>query len=336
MKRLLISLCVWGLIAAAVLVTAQDEDSLTESQHELLAYILDAYDNLDHLDSYAILHHNTTTETVIDDDGDTDSFHIEMSSYTRAQFDADGGLVMAHGIDETNSRTTEFIVIDNLAYVREELSPADKLGLTAEEIADMSELWTVISYDNLVSLTNLDYGAAALGVQQMTMPMISAGSDGHFRVAGFQPLPLDVATILSIEELESESMDGQVMHVFELTIDPYPEIWGYPDESEDSETLDGETYRALQLLFRDLYQIRLWVWIGEDDHLPHQLTGISQGAYNDRDVREAIPALKDSDEWADDMGFISDNEASMTYTDFNVPFTVKTPTYTLNLMDAFR
>jgi hypothetical protein len=363
MKRLFIPLIMLLLIAAALPVTAQEDENLTADQRDLLTYINEAIDNLNQSDSYAVHYHSAQTNTTTYDDGNAYDSDTETKSDAQGSFDPGGSLVTARGsmylrsvsqeqgasTDDSgdtpdNDMSGEFILIDDHVYARNDLPLADMLGFTHEEAATMNDTWFALSYDDLRGLASMDYGLPGIRIKTAFLPVVTPIIDGQFQIAGFQPQPFEEAGVLSIVELENESIDGQIMRVFELTLDPLPVVWGHDDRSvlpwnppDPLESFGSDGYQALQRYFQERVQVNQKIWIRADDHLLYLVTGSSQGGYNTKEIQETAAPFVDSDNGTGDTNITIDFSGSttITYSGFNEPFTVEAPSNTLNLIDFF-
>jgi len=301
---LVASLAVAALPAAA-------QTSLTTDEQALVDYVQSTFDNFLTLDSFTSTGTNNIVQhinvTMQDMEMGIDQV-IDQIITGQAQRDAASGLSMAAQVDQTISQETpgqpaqditqtiEMVVADGDFYMRfSNVSPATVASIYPSG-------WVNLSED-----TNAFPGANLLNAEQYTK---------MFEMQ-FQ-FPLNDTTIDRIKELPGETLNGVDTRVIKLVYNG-PALF---NSGEMDQYLSAFNTGQLGLDMDQLRQsmgesaaLELTIWIGIDDELIYRTdTQMSMSG----DVGAVVAGI-------DNMYLEQQATSSMTYTGFNEPVTIETP-----------
>jgi hypothetical protein len=186
-----------------------------------------------------------------------------------------------------------------------------------------------------------EYGFEAMSFQSTLSEAVSPRPDGGYTVGGALTGPLAEAALFDIVELGGETLDGQPMRVFELSLDPlYWMVEGMKasplTNADPTADLDAATIQTLTAWLREHIDQQQRIWIGVEDHLIHQIETHNVGGYHTGEMRDAIPALADSEAWSgQEVAIDFDYIMTTTYTNFGVPVEIVAPEEAVPFVDQF-
>jgi len=232
---------------------AQDEKDFTDEERELIAFVAAAYENLAAITSYEsevsqsitqdidtsgttikqIIEQDFVSQIHIDPDEDINRSYTKMEQY----MSSDMGL----GSPVEVNAILELVMYDGVLYMRyNEPQPGIPSGwFDAQDI-----LGSIMNIEQLAQMAN------------PTLPTYSFSEE----------------SILSIEELDSETLDDQEMRVFEIVMDSeyiftsgaMSNLFDFSSYGIDTEDMLNEFATGTELTVQ--------IWIGVDDKLPHKVT----------------------------------------------------------------
>jgi hypothetical protein len=324
------------LLMGSQFVNAQDETPLTDEQRALLATINGAVDRMTPLTSYRFNQNWTgTNQLIFGGSGGTATTQVSFFCGVLAQFDSAGNLELAGGDYSSDySLETSFDPPKTLSTISDLVVANNSLYQRFNSLSPQVPQWFVLSYDEFLAIYDLQYGVEAFDLFQLMPPMTFQSE--RLEPLGLRIAPLDESEVLSVVELEGETLDGQPMRVFEASLDPYPylsdRLPGDPARLRDF--FDRKTRAAFQLIMREQVQVQQRLWIGAQDGLPHRILETVQGNYDLAEVKQAIPGLPGSPaDWSDAWDFSWTDDTS--YGDFNVPVAVEIPADAVPLVTQF-
>jgi hypothetical protein len=209
-KQLAVSVFIVLLLASVLTVQAQTE--FTEDELNLLTYIETVMNDMNNLTSYTAMGETLTDQLITVVVGEQEQTVAQIltqqidGQFARADdesWQSDMTLVQnvvmnMEGQPETSiDQTLEMVIVDDGFFVRvSEVQPAELASLFPDDWA------------NLLEDPFAFPGAEALNAEQLIM---TAQSPITF--------PLDETTVLSIETLEPDSIDGETINRYSITVD---------------------------------------------------------------------------------------------------------------------
>ncbi len=326
-------------------IQAQETDPLTADQRDALTFVLGAFDNLRALDSYAAAGSEEQNQITRVEDHYQFTTTSARTIETRMAFDTDRDLLAAQGILSVNQMlqmnqgeivstdiSASFSIMDDVLYQRFEFDRYDPQYLMLDSNIEtfFQPQWYALPAADLLNIHALEVGTGAYVLQSLVMPAVTPTRAGEFWVYGMIIL-LTEDMVLNIVELPSESISGETMRVFELTLDPAPvrleemrvSALGPVDPTDE---IDAETYQELVELMRERFQMQMIIQISTDSHLPYQIDATFTGTYDSNEL-ETLFSVPETSDSGGDQNIITryESHSITTFSLFNMPFEVTAP-----------
>jgi hypothetical protein len=334
-KRTSSTLLLVVLLLALMPVQAQGPGLLPE-ELEWIEYVGGAIDNLDSLDSYTVYGTQTMSQ---DMSLSSESVHTDMAGDLTWQIrpgedgnpEAAKGAVRMNmsfggsaemGIPTSMKMTVEYIVRDNMYYVRYDFDPSeDDMGL--------GDSWMVFSLDEMLEQYRDVLGLGKIDIETL---MQLSGSNAIQYV-----IPVNAGTVRQIAEIEGETIDGQEMRVFDINInyarvmpESYVQMIGGILDSSGLVSQGFDPDIMLQQIFEEM-NVQQRIWIDVDNYLPYRVEFSIE-----LDMSEMLKFIFEST--AEDTSTIlmqQQHSINTTFSAFNEPFEVEAPGDAISFIENF-
>ena len=304
------------VLALAAPAAAQDNDSAAQ-----LEFVVEAFENFAALSSYTISGEQVVDqEMTIPGQGTMQTYIESTLFYQIGQTDGQmtqlkGEMSMAteysgDAFDEPMALTMrmQYRLVDEVYYIRYEMNypgmenvfPDEWLSFSLSEFTDLMQ--------DVPGMESLDLSALMELTGNQNAQML---------------MPITAENLISLTELEGETLDGQPMRVFEIELD-YADMLNMaglegitalvPSEIDLTEL--AETIPFIQT-----------VWIGADDQLPYRVVMAA-----DYDMSDFFTQMMGGDMQTE---MVQTMNSDMVLGDFDAPFEVEAPASSISFTKYF-